>query len=217
MRPGTELLRALLAALIAALAIAAAFWVMSAPNGFRALLPFGGPLIRGVVIHHSASPPVLRDGPVTEAAIDRWHESRGWAVVESGKTYHIGYNYVILQNGTVQDGRPVGVRGAHAGVPYYNERYVGICLVGDFDAGSNPDGRHGPTTPPAKQLVALERLIARLRHEYGFGVRSVLAHKEVKVTACPGSRFPLRRLRAALRAMRDVPLAAGPTATNGEE
>lgn len=39
----------------------------------------------------------------------------------------MGYHYVILEDGTVQIGRPLGCPGAHA--KGYNN-YVGICLIG---------------------------------------------------------------------------------------
>ncbi len=76
-----------------------------------------------IVIHCSDSPQGRGD---TAGDIHRWHQIRGWD--------GIGYNYVLLEDGTRQSGRPVFPfektfwKGAH--VRNYNGRSIGICLIG---------------------------------------------------------------------------------------
>lgn len=70
-----------------------------------------------IVIHCSATPPGMDIGG---AEIDRWHRSRGWL--------RIGYHFVIRRNGVIDLGRAPATAGAH--VNGYNDRSIGICLVG---------------------------------------------------------------------------------------
>jgi hypothetical protein len=147
-----------------------------------------GLIPQGIVIHHSASPPVLRTGVVDRDMIDLWHRRRGFRIETQGQVYHIGYHYVILPSGIIQVGRPEHVPGAHA---RGRNDYLGICLIGDYDVTSNPHGQHGPKDPPEAQLQALIRLITHLAEKYGFPTSHVITHGEVAhLTRCPGSRFP---------------------------
>lgn len=75
-------------------------------------------MIDKIVIHCSASP---HDRGDDAATIHRWHLSRGWD--------GIGYHYVILEDGTVQNGRPEYWAGAHT--RGHNKNSLGICLMGD--------------------------------------------------------------------------------------
>lgn len=109
----------------------------------------------GVVIHCSDSPQGRGDDAST---IDRWHRERGFDC--------IGYHYVILEDGTIQPGRPHGAMGAHA--KGYNH-YTGICLIG-IDS----------FTP--QQFNSLEVLIGN----FDVPLDRVLGHYEVSDTkTCP--------------------------------
>ncbi len=125
------------------------------------------------------------------------HARRGFRTVYRGKVYHIGYHYVVLQDGTVQPGRPEGCIGAHA--RHLNDRSLGLCLVGNFSRAENPHGRQGPMRPPAAQLAALTDLCVRLARKYGISPRQVYRHSEVGQTACPGDGFPWREFQETLR------------------
>ncbi|MGV3722036.1 MAG: peptidoglycan recognition family protein [Actinomycetota bacterium] len=142
---------------------------------------------RYIVIHHSASP------SGNAAAFDRAHRGKGW----DGLAYH----FVITNGkGGADGGLEVSPRwwvqkhGAHAGaMPTdappesrngYNEFGIGICLVGNFEK-----------RPPSKaQMKTLAALITRLRGMFDIPTESVVGHRHVKSTACPGSRFPWRTL-----------------------
>ncbi len=71
-----------------------------------------------IVVHCSDSPQGRGD---TAATIHAWHLANGWD--------GIGYHRVILEDGKVENGRPLYWVGSHA---YgYNSKSIGICLIGD--------------------------------------------------------------------------------------
>jgi hypothetical protein len=136
-----------------------------------------------VVIHHSAS------DKGSAQMFDRYHTSRGW----SGG---LAYDFVIGNGTESGDGEiEVGkrwkeqLRGAHAGVDYYNEHGIGICLVGNFE-----DGR-----PTKAQIDALVMLIRSLQNKCDISARNVVGHRDIKDTLCPGKNFPMDDVRSRIR------------------
>lgn len=81
--------------------------------------------VKFLVVHCSASPPTLDAGAKD---IDRWHRDRGFL--------KLGYHFVIRRDGTVETGRRLDERGAHA--EDFNHCSLGICLVGGVDAKGKP-------------------------------------------------------------------------------
>ena len=131
-----------------------------------------------IVIHHSAT----KSG--NAAQFDKIHRLRGWD--------GLGYHFVI-GNG---DGSPEGkievgprwknqIRGAHAGVAYYNKYGIGICLVGNFEE----------TSPDRAQIDALVKLIRWLQIKCDIPAKNVIGHRDVKSTLCPGKYFPMREVK----------------------
>lgn len=142
------------------------------------------------VVHHTTGPSRRQDGRTPELIreIQRLHmESNGWD--------DIGYNLLIDERGRVYEGRAGGpdqaVIGAHAlGL---NARSTGIALVGDFSVAA-------PSEPACEALAAL--LGWKLgRHGLSPGDATVIAHRDLAATACPGAgiveRLPELRARAA--------------------
>ena len=90
--------------------------------------------IDSIVIHCSAT----REGQDVRASdIDRWHKERGFN--------QIGYHFVIDLDGTVENGRPLSMAGAHCADrglsgKSYNLHSIGICYVGGLDKNGNPKG-----------------------------------------------------------------------------
>jgi hypothetical protein len=84
-----------------------------------------------IAVHCSATRASLDIG---EAEIRKWHTERGWS--------DIGYNIVIRRSGLVEIGRPIDYRGAH--VEGYNDRAVGVCLVGGLDAAGKAEDNFLP-------------------------------------------------------------------------
>lgn len=88
---------------------------------------FDGP-IPFVIIHHSYIPGACYESSECEKAMramQKFHQDdRGWN--------DIGYSYVIGGDGKIYEGRGFNVVGAHA--PRYNNKSVGICLIGDWSS-----------------------------------------------------------------------------------
>jgi len=138
-----------------------------------------------IVIHHSAT----QNG--NAAIFDKMHrEQNHWD--------GIGYDFLI-GNGTDSGDGEVEVTfrwqkqipGAHTGgTPgnWANEDGIGICLVGNFDH----------TTPTAQQMQSLAKLVRFLQKRYRIPKDRIFGHGNTPgghVTHCPGTRFPMGRLR----------------------
>lgn len=151
----------------------------------------------GIIIHHSAIRPFPDGRPIDAKLIDEIHRERGYSAFYWGRFYHIGYHYLILPDGTVQQGRPEHCKGAHT--QGYNS-YIGICLVGDFSSMDNPNGERGLTEPTEAQMRALTELCRNLRQKYQIPIQSVVRHSDVNPnTECPGDRFPFEAFAKALQ------------------
>ncbi len=154
-------------------------------------LPLGPP---GIVIHHSESPAVYHGIHMNASRLEAIHrqEHPDWATVYEGKTYYIGYHFVILPDGTIEQGRPEGCVGAHA--RSHND-WLGICLIGGFQT----DNHWWPEQPTSAQMRALIGLCERLMSKYHIPPDYVKRHRDINDTWCPGDRFPYGRLMAALQ------------------
>lgn len=140
-----------------------------------------------IVIHHSDD----RSGNL--AKYHDVHLKRGW---EHGCGYHF-----VVGNGTQSGDGEIEMskrwlqqlHGAHAKVPdnRFNERGIGICLVGDFDE----NGRR----PTPAQMQHLVRLIRWLKVRYGITDANVRGHRDCCATQCPGKYFPWDELRERTR------------------
>jgi N-acetylmuramoyl-L-alanine amidase len=137
--------------------------------------------VEKLIIHHS----LTKDQTVADwPAIRRYHiQEKGWA--------DIGYHWGIeVISGTVvlQKGRPENVPGAHTiGM---NDKSLGICLVGNYDLA----------VPPELVLNRLADLCALKCKEYKLGPKDIEPHhKYASYKTCPGSKFPMERLREKVR------------------
>lgn len=131
----------------------------------------------GIVIHHSA-----RSDKEGLADLDALHQARGFGAFYWGKSYHVGYHYLILPDGSIVKARPEHLRGAHT---LGHNDMIGICLIGNFDSGS---GGHPPTAAQLGSLIALSRKLAA---RYGFPSATIHEHKDLETrTVCPGDLFP---------------------------
>lgn len=141
----------------------------------------------GIIIHHTATIPAEGKVPASEREVDQYHKTRGFNALCFGREYHVAYHYLVLPNGSVQQGRPERCEGAHA--PGYNS-YLGISVAGDFSSADNPNGAKGALTPTPAQLKSVIELCRKLRREYNIPVQHILRHSDVAPTLCPGDRFP---------------------------
>ena len=94
-----------------------------------------------IIIHCSATPNGRALGGLVRGAyvpavevIDQWHAARKFqrdlaaARRFNPRLLHVGYQFVIDVNGSVQSGRAIDERGAHT--IGYNAAGIGVCMVG---------------------------------------------------------------------------------------
>lgn len=126
-----------------------------------------------LVIHCAATPPGMDIGA---KEIDRWHRERGY--------FQIGYHFVIRRNGIVEKGRDSNVPGAH--VRGYNERSLGICMVGGVKQGDVTKAENNFTP---QQFAALKELLITLKASHPkaqiVGHRDLQAKDHAKTKECP--------------------------------
>ena len=101
--------------------------------------------------------------------IRQWHKEQGWL--------DVGYHFIIRRDGTVETGRPVDVVGSH--VAGWNERSVGVCLVG----GVADNGKDFEANFTVDQMYALDMVLRDLSDKYPKA--TIKAHHDVAPKACP--------------------------------
>lgn len=124
-----------------------------------------------IILHHAESSSCTADD------IHRWHLARGW----SG----IGYHFFVRKDGSIYRGRPEDVVGAHASGA--NSDSIGICA----------EGKYMTETMPDVQKQAIAELCSYLMNKYG--VSTILRHKDVTSTDCPGNNYPFDEIVAAAK------------------
>lgn len=140
-----------------------------------------------IVLHHTAS---------STGSVESIHEAHIKRKDSKGTPWKgIGYHFVIGNGSGMGDGaiEPTfrwreQMHGAHAGVNKYNQKGIGIVLVGNFEDRS----------PSPAQLAAVKKLVGILKADYGIDSDQVVPHKELKATACPGRMFPLAEVSRSL-------------------
>lgn len=140
-----------------------------------------------IVIHHTAS---------TTGSVESIHELHSKKKDKSGNAWlGIGYHFVIGNGNGMPDGAIEStfrwreqMHGAHAGNNQYNQKGIGVCLVGNFE-----------NEPPTEaQMAAVKKLVGVLKTEYQISSENVQGHRDVKATACPGKYFPMSEVAAAI-------------------
>lgn len=128
----------------------------------------GGRAIDEIILHCSAN----KEGvEVRSSAIDALHKARKFSsYVRNGKTYYIGYHYLIHLDGTIEECRPIAKMGCHASG--HNARSIGICYIGGLDSKGNIKDTRTP-----QQKASLTRLIKELKKKYP-AVRRVIGHRD---------------------------------------
>ncbi len=119
-----------------------------------------------IIVHCSAVKPEQQS---SASKIDRWHRRLGWK--------GIGYHYVVLRDGRVEQGRPERVAGAHCA--NHNAHSIGVC----YEGGLNAEGIPCDTRTKA-QKESLVQLLRQLRTRYPDAI--ILGHNQLcRLKACP--------------------------------
>jgi len=121
--------------------------------------------IEEIIIHCSATP---EGRDVSTEEIRQWHLDRGWS--------DIGYHFVVELDGTVYDGRPLEIAGAHA--RGHNSQSIGVCYVGGVDSDME-----AKDTRTNEQAIALVELITSLKERFPEAI--VIGHRDVSEKECP--------------------------------
>lgn len=122
-------------------------------------------ITEAIFVHCSATKPSMDIG-VRE--IRQWHKEQGWL--------DVGYHFVIRRDGTVEEGRPIDVVGSH--VKGWNEKSVGICLVGGINDSMQPEANFTNA-----QMSSLMDILERVSAKYPKA--PFKAHHDVAAKACP--------------------------------
>lgn len=140
-----------------------------------------------IVIHHTAT---------SNGSVESIHEAHLKKKDKAGNPWlGIGYHFVIGNGNGMPDGaiEPTfrwkqQMHGAHAGSdnPDYNQHGIGVCLVGNFDE----------KPPTEAQRRAVKLLVQTLKADYRIAGRSVIGHREIRSTECPGKLFPMSEVAA---------------------
>lgn len=121
--------------------------------------------IKEILVHCSAT----KEGKkFTANDITRWHKDRGFTT--------IGYHYVVLLDGTIQQGRAEMVMGAHC--TGHNANSIGVCYIGGIDASGKPKD-----TRTEAQKKSLLELLKRLKKDYPNA--KIYPHYKYANKACP--------------------------------
>lgn len=94
----------------------------------------------------------------------------------------IGYHFVVLLDGTVEEGRPLHRQGAH--VSGHNKTTIGICYIGGMDE----DMQYPKDTMTEAQEIAVEELVCELRDQFGDDVIFCGHNDFTDRKACPSFR-----------------------------
>lgn len=141
----------------------------------------------GIVLHHS----LTKDGAsVNWKAIIRYHkEHNGWS--------DVGYHFGIERVGKewrIYEGRSLSAKGAHVKERDFNAKYIGICLVGNYDK----------TDVPKKAWNLAVSLVEVLQSKFDIPTENVIAHREAQAISgvlkihrktCPGLKFDVSKFR----------------------
>lgn len=126
--------------------------------------------LQGILIHHSVT---AHDA--TPDDIARLHKARGWAGV--------GYHFIITKDGVVHYVGDISTARAH--VENKNEKFLGICLVGDFTKHLPSDEQIFSAHDLCKYFFFETPSLPTLTSWDQLG-----GHKDQQATACPGSSWP---------------------------
>lgn len=125
-----------------------------------------------LIIHHTGGTdknPLLDTSNHTMETVDAYHKSLGWD--------GIGYNWYIEKSGLLKKGRDEAKTGAHT--IGYNDKSIGICLAGNFDA----------TMPTNEQIATLQRLLVEKVAQYGISKENVVPHRKFASKTCYGKKL----------------------------
>lgn len=128
--------------------------------------------IQWLIVHHTGGTdanPLADTSNHTAEQVDAWHKAKGWD--------GIGYNWFIEKDGTLKKGRAEDKIGAHT--IGYNDKSIGICLAGNFDA----------TMPTEAQITTLRKLLIEKLAQYNIPKENIVPHRKFAQKTCYGNKL----------------------------
>lgn len=126
--------------------------------------------LQGILIHHSVT---KHEATADDVAL--LHKARGWG--------GIGYHFVITKDGVVHYVGDISTARAH--VENKNEKFIGICMIGDFTKHLPSDEQIMSAHDLVKFFLTETPSLPTLNNWNQLG-----GHKDQQATACPGSSWP---------------------------
>jgi peptidoglycan hydrolase-like protein with peptidoglycan-binding domain len=117
------------------------------------------------VVHYEGGTPTRDTGAAAMRSIDAGHRANGWA--------GIGYNFVVMLDGSIWEGRGWSLVGAHC--PDHNRSGIGVQI--------HLGGAQEPTTAA---LAAVCDLYVEACRRTGHALRK-MGHRDGYATLCPGT------------------------------
>jgi len=147
--------------------------------------------LQGILIHHSVT---KHDATADDIAL--LHKARGWA--------GIGYHFVITKDGVVHYVGDISTARAH--VANKNEKFLGICLVGDFTKHLPSDDQILSAHDLVKFFLTETPSLPTLNNWNQLG-----GHKDQQATACPGTSWTGATDSMRERIVNRIPYSPVPT------
>ncbi|MEE0907518.1 MAG: N-acetylmuramoyl-L-alanine amidase [Muribaculaceae bacterium] len=140
----------------------------------------GGRKITEIIVHCEATP---EGEDFTPEQVNICHKQRRFSpYVRDGKTWYIGYHYVIQLDGRIIPCRPESVKGCHCSG--HNANSIGISYVGGCPPRTDPKwmNKAKDTRTPA-QKASLIKLLKELKSRYPNA--KIYGHRDFAPKGCP--------------------------------
>ena len=137
--------------------------------------------INKIVLHCEATP---EGEEFSDESVNLSHKQRKFTpYIKDGKTYYIGYHYIIHLDGSVHACRPEEVIGCHASG--HNKNSIGISYVGGCPPRSDKNWmkKGKDTRTPQQRFALLLKLLKELKAKYPQA--KIIGHRDVANKACP--------------------------------
>jgi len=142
-----------------------------------ALQPLKLEKIKVIALHHWAASLANMTSVQAIKEVERWHIQKGWRA--------IGYNYIVMFDGTVYEGRGLNLG---AGVANRNDTVISVGFQGDFERF--PNGSNSTKRMLDTQFNAGVALLQWLQQKVPTA-KNIVGHRDLQANSCPGRFFPL--------------------------
>lgn len=137
-------------------------------------------LINEIIVHCEATP---EGEEFSDESVNACHKQRKFSsYVKNGKTWYIGYHYIVHLDGSIHACRPESIKGCHCSG--HNTNSIGVSYVGGCPPRTDKNwmNKAKDTRTPA-QKAALIKLLKELKAKYPNA--SIHGHRDYAKKACP--------------------------------